>query len=209
MAQGRLEPLFFPCAMLFITYNSTLSHQPKVKHHMSACLFKTLEELVLALKRFTTSLKKNKQTNQNPLHSLLLSVQFSLSVVSDSLQPHGLQHIRLPCLSPTPGVYSNSWPLSRWCHPTISSCVVPFSSHFQPFPASGSFQMSLCFASDGQSIGVSTSTSVFPMNIRDWFPLGLTGWISLQPKRLSRVLSNTTFQKHHVDVWQNQYNIVK
>ena len=120
------------------------------------------------------------------------SVQFSRSVVSDFLWPHGLQHIRLPCPSPTPGVCSNSRPLSQWCHPTISSSVAPFSSHLQPFPASGSFLMSQFFASGGQSIGVSASTSVLPMNIQDWFPSGCTGWISLQSKELSRVFSNTT-----------------
>ena len=101
-----------------------------------------------------------------------------------------------PCPSPTPGVCSNSWPLSRWCHPTISSSVVPFSSRLQPFPASGSFPMSQFFASCGQSIGVSALASVLPMNIQDWFPLRLTGWISLQSKGLPRVFSNTTVQKH-------------
>ena len=124
------------------------------------------------------------------------SVQFSHSVVSDSLWPYGLQHTRPPCPSPTPGVYSNSCPLSRWCHPAISSSVIPFSSCLQSCPASGSFQMSQFFASGGQSIGVSASTSVLPMNIQDWFPLGWTGWISLQSKGLSRVFSNTTVQKH-------------
>ena len=101
-----------------------------------------------------------------------LSVQFSRSVMSDSLWPHGLQHARPPCPSPTPGVYSNSCPLSRWCHPTISSSVIPFSSCIQFFPASGSFQMSQLFVSGGQSTGISASTSVLPMNIQDWFPLG-------------------------------------
>ena len=105
----------------------------------------------------------------------LLSVQFSCLVVSDSLQPHGFQHARPPCPLPTPRVYSNSCPLSRWCHPTISSSIVPFSSCLQPFPASGSFQMSQFFPSGGQSIGVSASASVLPMNIQDWFPLGWTG----------------------------------
>ena len=108
------------------------------------------------------------------------SVQFSHSFVSDYLQPHGLQHTRLPCPSPPPGACSNSCPLSRWCHLTISSSVVPFSSHLQSFPASGSFLRSQLFASGGQSIGVSASASVLPMNIQDWFPLGWTGWISLQ-----------------------------
>ena len=124
------------------------------------------------------------------------SVQFSHSVVSDFLQPHELQHARPPCPLPAPGAYPNSRPLSQWCHPTISSSVIPLSSCLQTFPASGSFQMSQLFASDGQSIGVSASTSVLPMNTQDWSPLGCTGWISLQSKGLSRVFSNTTVQKH-------------
>ena len=126
----------------------------------------------------------------------LPSVQFSRSVMSDSLQPHELQHGRLPCPSPAPGVYSNSCPLSQWCHPTISSSVIPFSSLLQSFPESGSFPMSQFVASGGQSIGVSASASVLPMNTQDWFPLGWTGWISLLSKGLSRVFSNTIVQKH-------------
>ena len=113
-----------------------------------------------------------------------------------SLQPHGLKHARPPHPPPTPGVYSNSCPLSRWCHPTISSSVSPFSSCLQSFPASGSFPMSQFFASGSQSIEVSKSASVLSMNIQDWFPLGFTGLISLQSKGLSRVFSNTTVQKH-------------
>ena len=128
--------------------------------------------------------------------ALPLSVQFSCSVASNCLQPHGLQHTMPPCPSPTPRIYSNSCPLSWWCHPTISSSIVPFSSHLQTFPASGSFPRSQFFASGGQSIGVSASTSVLPLNIQDWSPLGWTGWISLQSKGLSRVFSNTTVQKH-------------
>ena len=124
------------------------------------------------------------------------SVQFSHPVVSDFLRTHGLQHARLPCPSPTPGAYSNSCPLSRWCHPTISSSVVPFSSCPQSFPASESFQMSQLFTSGGQSIGASASTSVLPMNTQDCSPLGWTGWISLQSKGLSRVFSNTTVETH-------------
>ena len=124
------------------------------------------------------------------------SVPFSHSVMSDSLQPHGLQHTRLPCPSPTPRACSNSCPSIQWCHPTISSSVVPLSSHLQSFPASGYFPMSQFFTSGGQSIGVSASASVLPKNIQDWFPLGLTDWISLQFKGLSRVFSNTTVQKH-------------
>ena len=140
----------------------------------------------------------SRNSSEKEIHSNkhLHSVQFSHSVLSDSLRPHGLQHARPLCPSPTPRVYSNSCPLSRWCHPTISSSVVPFSTRFQSFPASGSFQMSQFFTSGGQSIGVSASTSVLPMNIQDWSPLGWTGWISLQSKRLSRVFSNTTVQKH-------------
>ena len=125
-------------------------------------------------------------------------LQFSHWVVSDSLWPHEQQHARLPCPSPTPRVHSNSCPLSRWCHPTTSSSVTPFSSCSQSFPASGSFPMSQLFASDGQRIGVSASSSVLPMNIQDWFPLEWTGWISLQSKGLSRVFSNTTVQKHQI-----------
>ena len=124
------------------------------------------------------------------------SVQFSHSVVSDSLRPHELQHARPPCLSPTPRVYPNSCPLSQWCHPTISPSVVPFFSCPQSFPASGSLQMSQLFTSGDQSIGVSASTSVLLINTQDWSPLGWTGWISLQSKGLSRVFSNTTVQKH-------------
>ena len=126
----------------------------------------------------------------------MLSVQFSLSVMSDSLQPHALQHARLPCPSPTPRAYSNSCPSSLRCHPTVSSSVVPFSSCLQSFPTSGSFPMSQLFASGGQGIGASASASVLPMTIQDRFPLGLTGWISLQSKGLQRVFSNTTIEKH-------------
>ena len=122
------------------------------------------------------------------------SVQFSCSVVSNSLWPHGLQHTRPPCPSPNPRVYSNSCPLSQWCHPTVSSSVIPFSSRLQSFSASVSFPVSQFFASGGQSIGVSASASVLPMNLLDWFPLGWTGLISLLSKRLSRVFSSTTVQ---------------
>ena len=124
------------------------------------------------------------------------SVQFSHLVVSKSLQPQGLQHARLPCPSPTLRVYSNSCPLSPWCHLTISSSAIPFSSCLQSLPESGSFQMSQFFTSGGQSIGVLASASVLPMNTQDWSPIGWTGWISLQSKGLSRVFSNTTVHKH-------------
>ena len=124
--------------------------------------------------------------------------------MSNSLQPHGLQHARLSYPSPTPRAYSNSCPLSWWYHPTISSSVIPFSSRPQSCPALGSFQMSQFFPSGGQSIGVSASASVLPMSIEDWFPLGLTGWISLQSKRLSRVFSNTTLQKQ-ICFWKRKH----
>ena len=131
-----------------------------------------------------------------PHRILVPQKQFHCSVMSDSLQPHGLQHTRFPCPSPTPGACANSCPSSLWCHLTISSSVIPFSSSLQSFQASGSFQMSQFFTSDGQNIGGSASASVLPMNIQDWFPLGWTGWISLQSKGLSRVFSSTTVQKH-------------
>ena len=133
----------------------------------------------------------SQETIVQPWGRVLVLPQFS-SVVSNSLQPHGLMHARLPDPSPTPRAYSDSCPSSGWCHPTTSSSVVPFSSCLQSFPASGSFPMSQFFASGGQSIGISASASVLPMNIQDWFPLRLTGLISLQYKELSRVFSNTT-----------------
>ena len=133
------------------------------------------------------------------IHKIFLignSVQFSLPVVAKSMQPHGLQHTRLPCLSPAPRACSNSYPSSQWCHPAISSSVISFSSCLQSFPASGSFPMSQIFVSGGQSTGVSVSAPVLPMNVWGWFRLGLTGLISLQSKGLSRVFSNTTVQKY-------------
>ena len=138
---------------------------------------------------------------------LLASVQFSRSVVSNSLRPHGLQHASRP---QTPGACSNSCPLNPWYHPTISSSVVPFSSCLWSFPASGSFPMSQLFTSGGQSIGASASASVLPVNIQNWFPLGWTGWISLQSKGLSGVISNTTVQKHQFfgaqsSLWSNSH----
>ena len=139
---------------------------------------------------------KNGSWVNNSETAICVSVQFSHSFESNSLWPHGLQHARLPCPSPIPGVYSNSCPLSQWCHPTISSSVISFSSRLQSFPASGSFKISQFFALGNLSIGVSASASVLPMNIQDWFPLGWTGWISLQSKGLSKVFSNTTVQKH-------------
>ena len=149
--------------------------------------------------------------------SLDQSVQFSHLVMSDSLWPHGWQHARLPCPSPTPRTCSDSGPLSQWCHPTISSSVIPFSSSvvcfsscLQSFPASESFPMSQLFAWGGQSTGVSALASFLPKNTHDWFSLGLTGLISLQSKGLSRVFSNTTIQKHQffsaqLSLWYNSH----
>ena len=136
------------------------------------------------------------RTFQIYLLATLKDIPFNYSVMSDSLWPHELQHIRLPCTSSTPRACSNSCPLSQWCHLTISSSLVPFSSWLQSFPASGSFQLSQLFTSGCQSIGVSAPTSVLPGNTQDWSPLGWTGWIFLQSKGLSRVFSNTTVQKH-------------
>ena len=146
--------------------------------------------------------------NQKPRIS---SVYFSRSVMSNSLRPHEPQHTRPPCPLSTPRVHPNPCPLSQWCHLNISSSVIPFSSCPQSFPASGSFQMRQLFASCGQSIGVSASTSVLPMNtLKDWSPLGWTGWISLQSKELSRLFSNTTLQKHQyfsaqLSLWSNSH----
>ena len=150
-------------------------------------------------------LKFNNQKTNIMASSPISSVQFSIPLVSNSFRSHGLQHARPPCPSSTPGVYSNSCPLSWRCHPTMSSSVSPFSSpvspfssHPQSFPASGYFQMSQLFASGGQSIRLSASASVLPMNTQDWSLLGWNVWISLQSKGLSRVFSNTTVQKHHI-----------
>ena len=145
-------------------------------------------ELIIA--KFRLKLKKVGETTRP-----FSSAQFTHSVMSDSLRPYWLQHARPSSPSPTPRAYPNSSPLSWWIHPTISPSVIPFSCP-QSFPASGSSPRSQLFTSSGQSIGVSASTTVLPMNIQDWFPLGWTGWISLQSKGLSRVFSNTTVQKH-------------
>ena len=133
--------------------------------------------------------------------------QFNRSVVSDSLRPHGLQHVRPPCPLPTPGVYSNSCPLSQSCHPTISSSVVPCSLCLQFFPASGSFQMSWYLTSGGQSIGISALASFFPMNIQDWFPLAWTGWISLQSKGLKSLLQQHSSKASIL--WHSTFFIVQ
>ena len=180
-------------------------------HLLTICLlYISLEcKLLLSINDMRARLPARFTFHLTPIHPFIycyssngtfsFSLQFSYfshSVLSDSMPPHGLQHARPPCPSPTPGVHSNSCPLRWWCHPTISSSVIPFSSCLQSFPESGSFPMSQCFASGGQKIGVSSSASVLPINIQDWFPLGLTGWVSLQSKGLSRVFSNTTVQKH-------------
>ena len=154
----------------------------------------------MAVCNFTHWQVSNILQNKSYLIFQFSSVQFSRSVVSDCLQPHDLQHARPPCLSPTPRVHSNSCPLSQWCHPAISSSVVPFSSCPQSLPTSESFPMSQLFSWGGQSTGVSALVSVLPMNIQGWSPLDWIGWISLQSKGLSRVFSNTTVQKHHSSV---------
>ena len=150
------------------------------------------------------------QENYTPILICVNKNQFSCSVISDSLPPHGLQHARLPCPSLTPRACSNSCASSWWCHPTTPSSVVPFFSCLQSFPASGSFARSQFFASGGQSIGALASASALSMNIQNWFPFGLTGWISLQSKGLSRVFSNTAVQKHHffsayLTLWSNSH----
>ena len=162
----------------------------KVEEELKSLLMKVKEESE------KVGLKLNFQKTKIMASGPISSVQFSCSIMSDSMQPRGLKQGRLPWPSPTPRVYWNSCPLNQCCHPTISSSVVPFSSCLQFFPASGSFQMSQLFTLGGQSIGVSASASVLPKNTQDWSPLGWTGWISLQSKGLSRVFSNTTVQKH-------------
>ena len=152
-------------------------------------------QLLSRVQLFATPWTTARQTSLSITNSRSAS-QFSCSVVSNSFRPHEPQHSTPPCPSPTPRVHPNPCPLSRWCHPTISSSVIRFSSCPQSFPALGSFQMSQLFSWGGQSIGVSASTSVLPMNIQDCSPLGWTDWISLQSKGLSRVFSNTTVQKH-------------
>ena len=169
----------------------SLPHPPQLEHRSQS---DSNRQSVLEIIALVYAIRKRIKPEGEKRY--LAIVQFSRSVMSDSLQPHEPQHARPPCPSPTPGVHPNPCPSSRWHHPTISSSVVPFSSCLQSFPASGSFQMSQLFASGGQTIGVSASTSVLKMNTQDWSPLGWTGRISLQSKGLSRVFSNTTIQKH-------------
>ena len=186
MRQFNWNDIFFSVSINFTPETPLL--WLKVKRNYRASWWKW--------KRRVKNLAKNSTFRKLRSWYLVPSVHLIFSVMSDSLRPHGPQHTRPPCPLPTPRVYSDSCPLSRWCHPTIASSVVPFSSHLQSCPASGSFPMSQFFTSGGQSIGISASASVLPMNIQDWFPLGCTGWISLQSKGLWRVFSNTTVQKH-------------
>ena len=155
-------------------------------------------ELLFTVLILVLSTSKYDHLHSNSRHQIftVMDIYIYRYFMPDFLQPHGLQHTRPPCPSPTPRVYSNSCPSSQWRHPNISSSVVPFSSHLQSFPASGSFQMSQIFTSGSQSIGASASTSVLPMKIKDWFPLGLAGLISLMSKGFSRVFSNITVQNH-------------
>ena len=194
--QGSLQMLFplpercFPCLSMWLTHS--LFFRFLLKFH-------TIQDTT---PYSTTWQQPPPFLHHHPPYSALFSliifssIQFSCSVMSDSLRPHELQHARPPCPSPSPRVHPNSYPSSQWCHPTISSSVVPFSSCPQSLPASESFPMSQLFAWGGQSIGVSASASVLPESIQDWSPLEWTDWISLQSKGLSRVFSNTTDQKH-------------
>ena len=182
----QLEPLFFGAPQWLQMVNC--SHETKRRLLLGRKAMINLDSILKS--RDITLL-----TKAHLVKAMVFPVQFSCSAVFDSLQPHGLQHTRHPCPSPTPGVYTNSCPLSWWCHPVISSCdtlLLPLKW----FPASGSFQMGQFFASSGQNIGAPASASVLPMNVQDWFPLGWTGWISLQSKGLSNVFSDTTVQKH-------------
>ena len=174
----------------------------------------SLDQPTLSLHFFYFYLSPASVINNFFLILVFTPIQFSRSVVSNSLRPHGLKYARPPCPSSTPGVYSHPCPSSRWCHPTISSSVIPFSSCLQTFPASGSFPVSQLFTSGGQSIGALASASVLPMNIQEWFPLGWTGWISTKSKGLSAAFSNTTVQKHqffgiHISLWSNSHSFPK
>ena len=179
----------FPCLIVLArTSRTTMNRNVETEH---LCFI-----LSLSGKAFSLSPLSRIQAVGLSYMAFIMLFLFSCSVVSDSLWPYALQHIRPPCPSPSPGACSNSCPLSQWCHPTISSSVVPFFSCLQSFPTSGSFPVSQFFASGGQSIGALASASVLPMNILDWFLLGLTGLISLQSKGLLRVLSSTTAWKN-------------
>ena len=197
----RTESLNNPAASLSSTYPFQILPLPVLKNIMFLSLSGRHSSYTTAFwitsQYFLIKGTRDYHTNEvsqmeKDKYHMLISVHFGRSVISDSLRPHELQQSRTPSPSPTPRACSNSCPLSQWCHPTISSSVVPFSSHLQSFPASGSFQMRKFFTSGGQSIGVSASPSVLQMNIQDWFHLELTSWISLQFKGLSRVFSKTT-----------------
>ena len=176
---------------VFSTVNKTLVLQQGIKIPEEESHVSWNQVAILPLRWSCMNLVRESLKFEDFFNLTSFSVQFS-----HSLRPHEPKYARPPYPTPTPGVYPNSCPLSQWCHPTISSSVIPFSSCPQSFPASGSFQMSQLFTSGGQSIGVSASTSVSPMNTQDWSPLGWTGWISLQSKGLSKVFSNTMVQKH-------------
>ena len=186
---------------------------PPVDHALSELFPMTHPSSVAVHSMVRSFIKLHKSLHHDKavIHELgISSVEFSCSVVSDSLRPHGLQHTRLSCPSAIPWACSNSFPLSRWRYPIISPSVTSVSFCLQSFPASGSFPVNQFFASGGQRIGVSASASVLPMNIQDWFPLGWTGWISLLSKELWRIFSNTTVQKHQffgtqLSLWSNSY----
>ena len=184
--------LFLPLVSFLFVWKQVLQRSPSLHLPHYTPLFLVFSNTIAQVLTESGLSSVSSVAQSEPTDNLLSSVAQSCL----TLQPHGLQHARLSCPSQLPRAFSNSCPSSRWCHPTISSSVVPFSSCLQYFPASGSFPMSQFFASGGQSIGASASASVLPMNIQDWFPLGWTGWISSHSKRLSRVFSNTTVQKH-------------
>ena len=205
---GLWFPLFYllPTIFYFLQFMSAAQSFYLINHapEQNICIYSPFYSWILCY--------KTRPSSSFILHleCFILLLLFSHSVVSDSLWPHGLQHTRLPCPSPSPGACSNPCPLSWWCHTTILSSVIPFSSCLQSFPASGSFLMNWLFASGGQSIGTSASASVLPMNIQVWFPLGLTGLVSLLFKGLSRVFTNTTVQKHQffgsqLSLWSNSH----